>query len=202
MANGFGAVDATDAGTLSLLYGGLGVGGINRGYSEGYVFGSPAANAVRTEAVSDRVSDQGNFTRDFLASNNQADRIAVAELARSQADATTRAEIGAGFNRVTDNQMQSSINDLQQVINAERERADVRVETIDRINNVNDRLSDCCCQIQLNQQRDTATILARMNEINTDNIRDERNKLQSQLQTQTLLAAMNNISPAPPTTCL
>lgn len=140
MENGNGSIGASDAATLALLYGGNRGGGIGVG-AGGYDGYGNVGNAVRLDRNAQQVEDQADATRNFIAAG-----------AAGISGAFENAERSRQFTAIRDGQFQSEL------------RTNDRLLALQAEMNVNAKAAAaCCCELKLENCKNTSTILAAVN---------------------------------------
>jgi len=133
-----GSVNASDAATLALLYGGNRGGGIGvgaGGYGDGY---GNVSNAVRLDRNAQQVENQADATRGFIAAG-----------AAGISGSFENAERSRQFSHIHDNQFQTEL------------RTNDRLLALQNEMNINAKAAaNCCCELKLENCKNTSTILA------------------------------------------
>jgi hypothetical protein len=149
MADNFGSVNAADAGTLALLYGGGFGRGIGVGYGGGYGIANPTAtfNAVNRNAMD--IASQNDFTRELAQSDIEGIRNSFDMLATANEFQTTRKEMTDGFANIANSNLQKTIMDGQSALGNERRQSDLFMNLNNKLESMARDNADCCCDIKL-----------------------------------------------------
>ena len=167
-----GNINAATTGTYALMMDTLraGRGGYGGEGAYGGQFAGPSANAVRinrnmdiTRLGIDRISDQNEENR------------------RGQSEARVMDNITDGHNRICESVHTAEVANRDMIFQQELRNSD-RLAALQAEMNANARQADkCCCDIQLNQCKDTAAIMARMEALSKESVSRDLDRAEREL---------------------